>query len=80
MPAVILPDLKLPQVDGLGVLKRIRGHDLTKRLRVVILTSSRQEQDVAISYDLRANSYIRKPVDFHQFARAVRALDLYWGS
>jgi len=78
MPAVILLDLKLPRVDGLGVLKRIRGHDLTKRLPVVILTSSREERDVAMSYDLGANSYIQKPVDFHQFAEAVRALDLYW--
>jgi two-component system, response regulator len=78
MPAVILLDLKLPKVDGLETLRRIRGHDLTKRLPVVILTSSREEQDVAKSYDLGANSYIRKPVDFHQFAEAVRALDLYW--
>jgi CheY-like chemotaxis protein len=78
MPAVILLDLKLPKVDGLEVLKRIRGHDLTKRLPVVILTSSREDQDVAMSYDLGANSYIRKPVDFQQFAEAVRTLDLYW--
>ena len=78
MPAVILMDLKLPRVDGLGALRRIRGHDLTKRVPVVILTSSREEQDVAMSYDLGANSYIRKPVDFHQFAEAVRTLDLYW--
>jgi CheY-like chemotaxis protein len=78
MPAVILLDLKRPKVDGLEVLKCIRGHDLTKRVPVVILTSSREEQDVAMSYDLGANSYIRKPVDFHQFAEAVRTLDLYW--
>jgi two-component system, response regulator len=78
MPAVILLDLKLPRVDGLEALKRIRSYDLTKRLPVVILTSSREDQDVAMSYDLGANSYIRKPVDFEQFAEAVRALDLYW--
>ncbi|MDO9070280.1 MAG: response regulator, partial [Deltaproteobacteria bacterium] len=78
MPAVILMDLKLPRVDGLEALRRIRSHDLTKRLPVVILTSSREDQDVAMSYDLGANSYIRKPVDFEQFAEAVRALDLYW--
>jgi two-component system, response regulator len=77
-PAVILLDLKLPKMDGLEVLKRIRGHDLTRRVPVVILTSSREEQDVAMSYDLGANSYIRKPVDFHQFAEAVKALNLYW--
>ncbi len=78
MPAVVLMDLKLPRVDGLEALRRIRAHDLTKRLPVVILTSSREDQDVAMSYDLGANSYIRKPVDFQQFAEAVRTLDLYW--
>jgi two-component system response regulator len=78
MPALILLDLKLPKVDGLEVLRRVRGHELAKRLPVVILTSSREEHDVAVSYDLGANSYIRKPVDFQQFAEAVRALDLYW--
>lgn len=78
MPAVVLMDLKLPKVDGLEALRRIRGHDLTKRLPVVILTSSREDQDVAMSYDLGANSYIRKPVNFQQFAEAVRTLDLYW--
>ena len=78
MPAVILLDLKLPKVDGLEALRRIRAHELTKRLPVVILTSSREDQDVAMSYDLGANSYIRKPVDFQQFAEAVRTLNLYW--
>jgi two-component system response regulator len=78
IPAVILLDLKLPKVDGMQVLKIIRNHDLTKRLPVVILTSSREEQDIAMSYDLGANSYIRKPVDFHQFAEAVKTLGLYW--
>jgi CheY-like chemotaxis protein len=77
-PSVVLLDLKLPKVDGLEVLKRIRAHDLTRRLPVVVLTSSREEQDVAMSYDLGANSYIRKPVDFQQFAEAVRTLGLYW--
>jgi two-component system response regulator len=78
MPALILLDLKLPKVDGLEVLRRVRGHELAKRLPVVILTSSREEHDVAVSYDLGANSYIRKTVDFQQFDEAVRALDLYW--
>jgi two-component system response regulator len=78
MPAVILLDLKLPRVDGLEALRHIRSHPLTKRLPVVILTSSRADQDVAMSYDLGANSYIRKPVDFEQFAEAVRTLNLYW--
>jgi two-component system, response regulator len=78
MPAVILLDLKLPKVNGLEVLKRLCSHDLTKRLPVVILTSSREAQDMAMSYDLGAKRSIRKPFDFHQFAAAVRALDWYW--
>jgi CheY-like chemotaxis protein len=78
MPALVLLDLKLPIVDGLGVLRRIREHERTRRLLVVILTSSSEEQDVAASYDLGVNSYIRKPVDFHQFAQAVKHLGLYW--
>ena len=77
-PAVVLLDLKLPRMDGLELLRRLREHDLTRRLPVVILTTSKEEQDIAASYDLGANSYIRKPVDFHQFAEAIRQLGLYW--
>jgi two-component system response regulator len=78
MPSVTLLDLKLPKVDGLEVLKRIREHEQTKFLPVVILTSSKEEQDLIKGYSLGANSYIRKPVDFSQFIDAVRQLGLYW--
>lgn len=78
MPAVILLDLKLPRLDGHEVLKRIRADERTRRLPVVILTSSREEQDIAASYDLGVNSYIRKPVDFEHFAECVKHLGLYW--
>ena len=76
--AVVLLDLKLPKVDGLDVLRRIRADERTKRLPVVILTSSQEEQDIAAGYDLGANSYIQKPVDFLKFAEAIKTLGLYW--
>jgi two-component system response regulator len=78
MPAVILLDLKLPKVPGLEVLRRIRGDTRTRRLPVVILTTSRQEEDIAAGYEFGANSYVRKPVDFREFAAAVAHLGLYW--
>jgi len=77
-PAVVLLDLKLPRIDGLEVLKEIRSNELTRLIPVVILTSSDQEEDLIASYKLGANSYIRKPVDFNQFAEAVRNLGMYW--
>lgn len=77
-PAVVLLDLRLPKVDGLEVLRRLRSDDRTKVTPVVVLTSSKEESDLTQCYALHVNSYIRKPVDFSQFAEAARQLGLYW--
>ena len=78
LPQVILLDLKLPKVDGLQVLEQLRNTEHTRNVPVVVLTSSSQEQDMMRSYDLGANSYVRKPVDFEEFLEAARQLGLYW--
>jgi len=78
MPQLVLLDLKLPKVDGLEVLRRIRDSESTRRLPVVVFTSSSEQEDMMKSYDLGANSYVRKPVDFDQFLEATRQLGLYW--
>ena len=78
LPEVVLLDLKLPKVDGLEVLRQLRQEETTKRLPVVILTSSEEEQDRLRGYNLGANSYVRKPVDFVEFTEGVRQLGLYW--
>lgn len=77
-PLVVLLDLKLPKIDGLQVLQRLRANDRTRFLPVVVLTSSNEERDLVESYALGANSYVRKPVDFVEFTEAVRQLGLYW--
>ena len=77
-PSVVLLDLKLPKLDGLEVLARLRGDERTRSVPVVILTSSREQDDLARSYALGANSYVRKPVDFAQFVEAAKQLGLYW--
>ena len=78
IPQVVLLDLKLPKVDGLEVLRRLRADERTRLLPVVILTSSSEQQDLLDGYGYGANSYVRKPVDFAQFSRAVEQLELYW--
>jgi two-component system response regulator len=78
MPELVLLDLKLPKLDGLGVLRRLRADDRTKLLPVVILTSSNEDQDRIKGYGLGANSYVRKPVDFDAFVAAATQLGLYW--
>lgn len=77
-PEVVLLDLKLPKIDGLEVLRALRADDRTKLLPVVVLTSSKEDQDLTRSYSEGANSYVRKPVDFQQFVEAIRQLGLYW--
>lgn len=78
LPQVMLLDLNLPKVDGLAVLKQLRADERTKLIPVVILTSSKEDQDIIEGYSLGANSYVRKPVDFNDFSEAIRQLGLYW--
>jgi two-component system response regulator len=78
LPALVLLDLNLPRIDGLGVLRAIRADNRTGLLPVVVLTSSKEDEDVVRSYELGANAYVRKPVDFVQFSEAARTLGLFW--
>jgi len=78
LPTLVLLDLKLPKIDGLEVLRRIRAHDRTRDLPVVVLTSSREDEDVAQGYAYGANAYVRKPVDYGEFVEAARTLGIFW--
>jgi len=78
LPSIVLLDLKLPRIDGLEVLRRIRADERTKLLPVVVLTSSKEDEDIARSYSLGANAYVRKPVEFSEFIEAARTLGLFW--
>jgi CheY-like chemotaxis protein len=78
LPSVVLLDLKLPRIDGLEVLRRIRSDERTRLLPVVVLTASREQQDVELSYSLGANAYVRKPVDFTEFAETAKVLSHFW--
>ena len=78
LPELVLLDVKLPKLDGLEVLRRLRSNPRTRRLPIVMLTSSREEEDMLTSYDLGANSYIRKPVEFAHFAETIHQLQMYW--
>jgi len=78
LPKVILLDIKMPKVDGIEVLRQLKAHDSTKNIPVVIMTSSKEQQDIINSYDLGVNSYVVKPVEFQNFAKAVSDLGLYW--
>jgi CheY-like chemotaxis protein len=78
LPAVVLLDLKLPRLDGLEVLRRIRANERTKRLSIVILTASKEHEDIVRGYSLGANAYVRKPVDFVEFVEAAKTLGLFW--
>lgn len=78
MPQLIMLDLKLPKLDGMQVLRQLRDDERTKRLPIVVFTSSSEQEDMIRSYDLGANSYVRKPVDFEQFMEATKQLGLYW--
>lgn len=78
LPTFVLLDLKLPKVDGLQILKHIRSNERTKRLPVVILTTSKEQSDLVMSYELGVNSFVRKPIDFNEFMKAVNQLGMYW--